>query len=79
MADVLVIDVEQMRGTLLGLQDPDGAFLALGILEEFDPEQERLQVLSPLQDPTLVRSVAFGFLRLEASGEELGDAPWRSR
>ena len=76
-SDVLVIDVEQMRGTLLGLHDGDGACLALGILQDFDPEKENFQVLSPLLDLTLVRGVAFGSLRLDASGKELGEASWR--
>ena len=75
--DVLVIDVEQLRGTLLGLHDQDGAFLALGILQDFDPERERLQTLTPLQHPTHVSDVSFGSLRLESNGKELGDAPWR--
>ncbi|OGB97255.1 MAG: hypothetical protein A3G35_09505 [candidate division NC10 bacterium RIFCSPLOWO2_12_FULL_66_18] len=77
VSDVLVIDVEELRGALLGLHDGDGVFLALGILQDFDPEQETLRVLSPLQDPSRIGSVAFGSLRLEPSGKELGDAPWR--
>jgi polynucleotide 5'-hydroxyl-kinase GRC3/NOL9 len=77
VSDVLVIDVEQMRGTLLGLHDGAGVFLALGILQDFDPEQESLSVLSPLQDPPPVRAIAFGAVRLDASGKELGAAPWR--
>lgn len=77
VSDVLVIDVEQMRGTLVGLHDVDGVFLALGILQDFDPEGERLRVLIPLQNPTRVRGVAFGSLRLEPNGCELGEASWR--
>jgi len=77
VTDVLVIDVEQMRGTLLGLHDRDGACLALGILQDFDPERETLRVLSPLQDPARVKGVAFGSIRLDASGRDLGESPWR--
>ena len=77
VADVLVIDVEQLQGTLLGLHDRDGALLALGILEELDPEGERLRVLTPLDEPHGVGHVAFGSIRLDASGRELGDAAWR--
>jgi len=77
VSDVLVIDVEELRGTLLGLHDRDGEILALGILQDFDPEQERIRVLTPIQDPARVARVAFGSLRLEASGKELGEAPWR--
>lgn len=77
VSDVLVIDVEELRGTLLGLHDHDRTFLALGILQHFDPEQETLRVLSPLQDSSRIRSMAFGSLRLEASGKELGEVRWR--
>jgi polynucleotide 5'-hydroxyl-kinase GRC3/NOL9 len=73
VSEVRVIDVEQLRGAVLGLHDQHGAFLTLGILREFDPEGERLQVLAPLQDPARVRGVAFGSLRLEPSGRELGE------
>jgi polynucleotide 5'-hydroxyl-kinase GRC3/NOL9 len=76
-SDVLVLDVEQLRGTLLGLHDREGEFLALGILQDFDPEQERLRLLAPLPDPARMASVAFGSLRLEGGGKELGDSPWR--
>lgn len=74
---MLVIDVEQLRGTLLGLHDQDGGLLALAILQDFDPEREQLQIFTPLQDPTLVRGVAFGSLRLEANGRQLVEMPWR--
>lgn len=77
VTDVLVIDVEQLPGTLLGLHDPEGTFLALGILEDFDPEQGRLQVLTPLPHPAGIRGVAFGSLRLDPCGRELGGSPWR--
>jgi polynucleotide 5'-kinase involved in rRNA processing len=77
VSDLLVIDVEQLRGTLLGLHDGDGGFLALGILQDFDPEGETLRVLSPLQDSSRIRSVAFGSIRVEANGRELGEAAWR--
>jgi polynucleotide 5'-hydroxyl-kinase GRC3/NOL9 len=77
VSDVLVIDVEHLRGTLLGLHDRDGEFVGLGILQDFDPESERLRVLTPLPDPVRIASVAFGSLRLEANGEELGYSPWR--
>jgi hypothetical protein len=71
---MLVIDVEQLRGTLLGLHGQDGGFLALGILRDFDQEREHLQVLRPLPDPTGIRKAVFGSLRLEASGRKSGAA-----
>lgn len=77
VSDVLVIDVEQLRGTLLGLHDRNGEFLGLGILQDFDSENERLRILTPLPDPVRIARVAFGSLRLEPTGKELGDSPWR--
>jgi polynucleotide 5'-kinase involved in rRNA processing len=77
VSDVSVIDVEELHGTLLGLHDRDGELLALGLLQVFDPEQERLRILTPLADPARIAVVAFGSLRLEVSGKELGEAPWR--
>jgi polynucleotide 5'-kinase involved in rRNA processing len=77
VADVVVIDVEQLRGTLLGLHDRDGEFVALGILQDFDPEHGRLGVMASLSDPGGIATVAFGSLRLDGSGKELGDSPWR--
>jgi polynucleotide 5'-hydroxyl-kinase GRC3/NOL9 len=77
VSDVLVIDVEELRGTLLGLHDRDGTFLALGILQDFDLEEERIRVLTPLKDAGRISLVAFGSIRLEASGKELGEAHWR--
>jgi polynucleotide 5'-hydroxyl-kinase GRC3/NOL9 len=74
--DVLVIDVEQVRGTLVGLLDRNGALLALGILQDLDPEKETLRILTPLEDPSPIRLVAFGSLRLDATGQELGGVPW---
>lgn len=76
--DVGVIDVEDLRGTLLGLHDRDGAFLALGILQDFDPEQEGIRVLTPLRDEERIALVAFGSIRLEANGKESGEACWGS-
>ena len=77
VSDVLVIDVEQLHGTLLGLHSRDGEFLALGILQDLDPDQERLRILTPLPDPARIATVAFGSLRLDPTGKELGDSPWR--
>ena len=77
VSDVRVMDVEQLRGTLLGLHDQAGAFLALGVLQELDPDRARLRVLSPLPGPTRVGGVAFGSLRLAQGGRECGEASWR--
>jgi polynucleotide 5'-kinase involved in rRNA processing len=72
VTDVLVIDVEIFRGTVLGLHGRDDEFLAPGILQDFDPEQKKLRVLTPLRDPAHVSSVVFGSLRLGVSGKRRG-------
>jgi len=76
VSDVLVIDVEQFRGTLMGLHDRDDEFLALGILQDFDPEHERLRVMAPLPDPARIATMTFGSLRLGVSGKE-EEVCWR--
>ncbi|HSD50128.1 MAG TPA: hypothetical protein VLG48_01880, partial [Candidatus Methylomirabilis sp.] len=77
VSDVLIIDVEQLRGTLLGLHDWDSELVALGILQDFDPEHGTLRILTPFPDPVRIARVAFGSLRLEPTGKELGEAHWR--
>jgi polynucleotide 5'-hydroxyl-kinase GRC3/NOL9 len=72
-----VIDVEQIRGTVLGLHEQKGTFLALGILQDFDPGRGQLEILTPLQAPRRIRGVAFGSFRLEATGQQLGAVSWR--
>ncbi len=78
VSDVLVIDIEQLRGTVLGLHDRDGGFVALGILQDFDPEHERLRVMTSISDPARIASVTFGSLRLEPTGKEQATPPGNS-
>jgi polynucleotide 5'-hydroxyl-kinase GRC3/NOL9 len=77
VAEVLIVDVEQLPGTLVGLHDRDNVFLALGILRRFDPEREGIQVFTPYKEPGRIWGVAFGALCLGAGGKELGEARWR--
>jgi hypothetical protein len=59
----------------VGGYDRAGEFLALGILQDFDPEQERLRILTPLPDPARIAAVAFGSLRLEPTGKDSVSPP----
>jgi polynucleotide 5'-hydroxyl-kinase GRC3/NOL9 len=68
-----VIDVEAVRGLLVGLSDAENELLALGLLQRFDPGRGTLDVLAPPVRPERVHIVHFGALRLRPSGEEIGE------
>ncbi len=53
------------RDLLVGLNDAENFLLALGILEDYDPEERILQVFSPLYDTDALATVQFGSLRLD--------------
>jgi len=63
----------ELQGLLLGLADAENELLALGLLQDLDPATGRLVCLTPLADRATVRIVHFGSLRLEPSGQELGE------
>jgi polynucleotide 5'-kinase involved in rRNA processing len=73
VSDVRITAIDEIRGLLLGLADADGELLALGLLQDLDPASGRVVCLSPCADPTRVRILHFGSIRLERSGEELGE------
>lgn len=66
-----------IRGLLLGLADEENELLALGLLQEVDLASGRLVCLTPWKEPERVRLVHFGALRLDPSGEELGETTGR--
>lgn len=61
-----------VQGLLLGLADEGSELLALGLLQEVDLASGRLVCLTPWKEPERVCLVHFGTLRLDPSGEELG-------
>ncbi len=68
-----IVEADEIRGLLLGLADAENELLALGLLQHIDPAAGRLVCLTPLRDQAAARIVHFGSLRLEASGQELGE------
>lgn len=62
-----------IRGLLLGLADAEDDLLALGLLHEIDPASGTLVCLTPWNEPERVRILHLGTLRLDPSGEDLGD------
>ena len=61
------------RGRLLAFQDEAGFVLGLGIVENLDPGQRTLSVLTPLPSLDGVASLRMGDLRLDpASGQQIG-------
>jgi polynucleotide 5'-kinase involved in rRNA processing len=62
---------------LLGLCDQEGVALALGILQAWDVNEQRMHVLTPLSaaDSKKVASVRFGEIKVHPDGvEENGQA-----
>lgn len=74
VSDVRITATDEIRGLLLGLADADGELLALGLLQDLDLTWGRVLCLSPCAEPHRVGIVHFGSIRLDPSGEELGDA-----
>jgi polynucleotide 5'-kinase involved in rRNA processing len=67
------VETATIRGLLLGLANEENDLLGLGLLKDLDPATRRLVCLTPFRDRGAVRIVHFGSLRLEPSGEELGE------
>jgi len=74
---VRIIDVADLRGLLLGLNDAENDTLALGILQHLDLREGTLSCLTPLPDPEAVRLVQWGSLRIDPMGRELGSVSRR--
>lgn len=73
-SELRTIEINSIRGLLLGLADEQNDLVGLGLLQDLDPATKRLVCLTPLGDRRAVRIVHFGSLRLLPSGEELGQA-----
>jgi polynucleotide 5'-hydroxyl-kinase GRC3/NOL9 len=70
--EVLVVERADLPSLLLGLNDSRQFTLGLGILQEIDFRAGRLRVVTPLPHLGEVSQVAFGSLRVDPSGTELG-------
>ena len=70
---VSVTRIDAIQGLLLGLADAENELLALGLLQDLDLTSGRMICLSPCAYPTRVGIIHFGSIRLDPSGEELGD------
>lgn len=70
--EVLVVERTDLQSLLLGLNDSRQFTLGLGILQEIDFRAGRLRVVTPLPHLGEVSQIAFGSLRVDPSGTELG-------
>ncbi|MGH7429067.1 MAG: Clp1/GlmU family protein [Candidatus Methylomirabilaceae bacterium] len=68
---IRIVETDAIRGLLLGLADQENELLALALLQHLDPRSAKLVCLSQWREPTKVRLVHFGTLRLDPSGAEL--------
>lgn len=67
-----LIDAGHFDGLLVGLADEQRELLALGLIQSLHFRQGWARVLTPLRDPSVVREVLFGGVRLAPDGRELG-------
>ena len=68
-----VVERDHTRGLLVGLADRENELLALGLIHELDFTSGRLVCRTPFDGRAQVRFVHTGTLRLDPSGEELGE------
>lgn len=66
-----IVEFEASRGLLLGLADEENELVALGLLEELDLAAGRVVCLTPCGERARVRTIHFGSIRLDPSGEDL--------
>ena len=67
---VRVVCTPRLRGLLVGLYDSAHKFLCAGTIEELKVSAGRLRVRAPLDDPSKVKYIYFGYLILDEEGEE---------
>lgn len=70
--EVLVVERTDLQSLLLGINDRRQFTRGLGILQEIDVRAGRLRLISPLSHLEEIAQVAFGSLRVDPSGVELG-------
>ena len=60
------------KGLVVGLIGDYGKYLDIGVLEKIDFKGGKLVVVSPLEDPTTVRAIKIGCVRLDENFREIG-------
>jgi polynucleotide 5'-hydroxyl-kinase GRC3/NOL9 len=70
LSDIVIVPFARLSGLLLGLLDERDGLLGLGLLQNLDLAEGRLQMLTPVREIERVWQVRFGWLRLQPDGTE---------
>lgn len=62
----------RLKNLLIGLEDANGRFLGLGLLDALDFRRRTLGILTPVRAPAAAKILRFGSLRLKPDGSEIG-------
>jgi len=71
MRDVIITDIDFYRYILISLEDLEGESQGLALLINFDFEQKKILLLTPVKKKENIKRISFGFLRVHPSGDEL--------
>lgn len=69
---VKVITQGSERNVVVGLVNPGGELLGIGVIEKINYERGQIVVFTPVKDASEVATVQFGSMRVEPSGKEIG-------
>jgi len=70
--EISVVKRSELDYLLVGLNDDKNLCLGLGIVREMDVRELVLRIITPLRDVSAVRHIAFGSLKVNPAGSELG-------
>jgi polynucleotide 5'-hydroxyl-kinase GRC3/NOL9 len=70
--EITVIRRTELDYLLVGLNDERNYCLDIGVVRDLDVRELSLRVVTPLRDIAAVRNIAFGSLRVNPAGSELG-------
>ncbi len=70
--EVCLLSEQWFHNILVGLVDERGRHLAEGILERVDFRSQTLHILAPIRQPSVVRQVILGSIKVRPDGLEMG-------
>ncbi len=68
--EIVVTDLRELEGLLLGLDVNSDNTTALGILSGISAQRGNIQILTPLKDSSKIQTIRLGNLKVKTSGEE---------
>ncbi|MDI6782818.1 MAG: Clp1/GlmU family protein [bacterium] len=72
IANLELVEYDQLQNLLVGLNNQNNETLALGLIQDIEPDKSGLKMLTPLSELTSIRIIEFGFIRIDSKGKEIG-------